>query len=305
MKVLLTGASSFTGMWFARALADAGHEVTSTLTRGLDDYAGVRRKRVDRLPGNLAFHTTFGSPRFVRLVEASSFEVLCHHGAQVGDYRDPDFDVPGAVQLNTNNGRRALAVMKASGLRAVVVTGSVAEPWEGNGGHDEPWRAMYPYGIAKAATAAMFQHWCRDLGLGLGKFVVPNPFGPYEDGRLCAAMVAAWKRGEAAEIPTPSYVRDFIHVDLLAKRYAAFVADIPGNGYAARRPGNYVETVGEFARRYAREIGPRLELKAEVRLLEQVDFSEPMVRVNSYCAADPSWDERRAWDAIAEYYRGA
>ena len=33
MKLLLTGCSSFTGYWFAKCLAEAGHEVVATLTR--------------------------------------------------------------------------------------------------------------------------------------------------------------------------------------------------------------------------------------------------------------------------------
>ena len=44
MRVLLTGGSSFTGCWFARGLALAGHEVTATLRSS--SYDGVRAERV-------------------------------------------------------------------------------------------------------------------------------------------------------------------------------------------------------------------------------------------------------------------
>jgi UDP-glucose 4-epimerase len=297
VKILLTGASSFTGMHFARALADAGHDVTCTLTKGLGDYGGVRKIRISCLPGKLAFYTTFGSPRFMRLVEANGFDVLCHHGAQVGDYRDPDFDVPGAVQLDTNNGRRALIAMKANGLKAVVVTGSTAEPGEGGS------EAMYPYGVAKQATASLFRHWCQSLGVDFGKFVVSNPFGPYEDDRLCSRMVAAWRRGERFDVATPEYVRNFTHVGMLAGRYAAFAAGAPGKSLSRCCPGGYAESVGDFALRYAREVGARLGLAAEVRLLEQVDFSEPMARVVKDAMIPQCEAERACWNETADYYR--
>ena len=32
-KILLTGGSSFSGLWIAQALADAGHQVTAAVTR--------------------------------------------------------------------------------------------------------------------------------------------------------------------------------------------------------------------------------------------------------------------------------
>ena len=45
MRVLLTGASSFTGAWFVHALAEAGHEVVAPLRAagGYDDP--IRRRR--------------------------------------------------------------------------------------------------------------------------------------------------------------------------------------------------------------------------------------------------------------------
>ena len=46
MRILFTGASSFTGVWFARELADRGHEVVALYPRALADYADGRLERV-------------------------------------------------------------------------------------------------------------------------------------------------------------------------------------------------------------------------------------------------------------------
>ena len=40
MKVLLTGASSFTGYWFAKTLHSKGHEVVAPLRAPKDSYTG-------------------------------------------------------------------------------------------------------------------------------------------------------------------------------------------------------------------------------------------------------------------------
>ena len=110
MKVLLTGASSFTGFWFADALHAAGAHVVAPLRAAASSYAAnhpesVRTERVRRLKhiAEVVDEAPFGSPRFLDLARAGSFDLLCHHAARVGDYRSPDFDIAGAVSDNTLN----------------------------------------------------------------------------------------------------------------------------------------------------------------------------------------------------------
>jgi len=95
MRVLFTGASSFTGYWFVRELAAAGHQVAAAF-RGDGNYQGIRAERT-RLVRELCetrFGCAFGGDAFLDLARTTSggFDVLCHHGAEVGDYRSPDFD---------------------------------------------------------------------------------------------------------------------------------------------------------------------------------------------------------------------
>jgi UDP-glucose 4-epimerase len=66
-----------------------------------------------------------------------------------------------------------------------------------------------------------------------------------------------------------------------------------------------VETQGDFACRFAREIGPRLDMPTPLVLAQQTQFAEPLMRVNSQRAEQlvPGWDEARGWDEAAAYYR--
>src|SRR3954468_21996071 len=103
MRILLTGASSFTGYWFVRELTAAGHEIVAAF-RGDGQYAGIRAERT-RMVAELCevrFGCPFGSDEFQDLIkmDTSSFDVLCHHGAEVGDYRSPDFDPYRAAAAN-------------------------------------------------------------------------------------------------------------------------------------------------------------------------------------------------------------
>ena len=298
------GASSFTGYWFARELAAAGHHVVAPLRGAQGSYEGLRGRRVRELErcAEVVWASPFGETRFLDLIAGQGFDLLCHHAARVADYRSPDFDVVAALAENTREFPRVLRTMREKGMRGVVLTGSVFEAEEGTG--NLPLRAFSPYGVSKGLTAQLVSYWCAVLGVPLGKFVIPNPFGPFEEPRFCSFLVKTWREGKAAEVRTPDYVRDNIHVDLLAKVYAAFAAATAGSsGFSRANPSGYVETQGAFAQRFAREVGPRLSLDAAIVLGRQTDFSEPLARHNTEPAAIAGWSESRAWDELAAFYR--
>lgn len=305
MKILLTGASSFTGFWFARELATAGHSILAPLRGAPDSYSGTRGERIKLLAehAEIVWSCSFGDARFLDLAK-SGFDLLCHHAARVTDYRSLDFDVAAALAENTRQLPQVLRTLADGGLKGMLLTGSVFEANEGAG--NDTWRAFSPYGLSKGCTAAVTRFWCNELRIPLGKFVIPNPFGPYEEARFCAFLINTWRKGEIAEVRVPSYVRDNIHVDLLAKVYAEFAgATAGGPAFARTNPSGYVETQGAFALRYAREVAPRLGVEGRVKLLEQTDFSEPLVRINTQpaIASYYKWSETAAWDRIAEYYK--
>ncbi|MGA9451907.1 MAG: NAD(P)-dependent oxidoreductase [Verrucomicrobiia bacterium] len=306
MKILFSGASSFTGFWFVKTLAAAGHEIACPLTGDLEHYADVRRQRVEQLKplGRFIPQAPFGSENFLRAARENRFDLLCHHAAEVRNYKSPDFDASRALHHNTLNLRAVLAVMKPRGLKAVILTGTVFEPDEGAG--DEPLRAFSPYGLSKGMTFQFFRYCCYEAGVPLGKFVIPNPFGPLEEVRFTAYLMRNWREGKPAGVKTPDYLRDNIHVDLLAAVYSQFVsrAATMKNGFIKTNPSGYVEKQGQFAQRVAREVKARTRWACELELAKQEDFSEPLNRANIEPASRlvPDWNEQKAWDDFAGFY---
>ena len=308
MRVLFTGASSFTGYWFSRELSAAGGEVHAIFRQ--PDIASyeepIRRQRVAlaREFTHPIFTCSFGDARFLQAIrEAAPFDVLCHHAAEVTNYHSPDFDVEAAVASNTRNLAAVFEAMKATGCRNLVLTGSVFERDEGAGSDGLP--SFSPYGESKALTYERFRDLANEFGLLLGKFVIPNPFGPYEEPRFTNYLVQSWRRGGVPGVRTPAYVRDNIHVSLLAQVYALYVRDVvAGNAPEKTNPSGYIETQGEFAQRFAREMRPRLNIPCELTLAEQTDFPEPLVRTNTEDAQPlaPHWNEGAAWDEVAAFY---
>jgi len=306
MRALLTGASSFLGYWFVAKLKAAGFEVVAPLRGAPAAYDGVRAERARMLAevSEVVPDCPFGSPAFMDIVAGRGFDVLCHHAARVTDYRSLDFNMVQALAENTRNIRGIIEAMLKGGLRAVVFTGTVFEANEGAG--NAPMRAFSPYGLSKGLTADVVRHWCIHYGVPFGKFVVSNPFGPFEEPRFCTYLIKTWRAGQVAEVRTPRYLRDNIHADLVALAYASFVKRTVETWISDKfGPMGYAETQGAFTERYAEAMRPRLGLDCGVRLLEQTDFSEPLARINTnpLDTAALGWSEAKAWDAIADFYR--
>ena len=304
-RILLTGASSFTGLWIAEALAAAGHEVVAPLTRETDAYPGLRGERVARLAGSAArvFATPLDSDRFRDLARTGRFDVFAHHAADIPGYRSPDYDVAAGVARNLAGAEGAVRAAAAGGCRALISTATVFEPGEGGEGPDAP--AVSPYGVSKGLTGQALAAYAAEAGLSFGRFVIANPFGVLEEGRMAWSLFQAWFRGEPGRVLTPAYVRDNQPVPDLAAAYARLAQTLLAAAGPVRthaRPSGLVGTQGDFARRLAAEAGPRLGLACDLVLNDQVDFPEPRVRVNDEPCLPPGWTGEAFFDAYCAYY---
>lgn len=297
--VLLTGASSFTGLWMADGLAGEGWHVVAPLRRAADDYAGVRAERVKVLAdvAEVVFEAPVASAAFRDLIAARRPELFAHHAADIPGYRDPGYDVEAGVARNMTGMAEAIAAFAAAGGAALLATGTYFE--SGEGGGDE---AASPYGLSKALTNAAQRELAHGAGLGFGKFVIPAPFGPWEEGRLVWSLFQAWTKGAPAEIRTPDYVRDHLPAPYLALAYAWAAARLSEDGgEPVFRPSGYVERIGDFAARTAAEVRARTSLACEIVEHAQTDFPEPKRRANSEPLLDDT-EEQPFWDIYVDYY---
>lgn len=308
MRILFTGASSFTGYWFVKTLAAAGHEVTATFTAAdIAQYSGLRRQRIEALPASVerSYDITFGSEKLLTLIARNEWDLFCHHGAVVGStYKSGSFDGEAALRSNTLNAATVLEALKKSGCSRMMLTGTYFETGEGAASESE---AVSPYGLSKTLTWQAFRYLCDQQAITLGKFVIPNPFGALEESRLSSYLAKCWLAGVEPSLKTPDYVRDYIPVDLMAASYLESVEalTLQETGIAHFSPSFWVESNLAFAHRMSQQLAPILGVDCPVCAETQTDFSEPLSRHNTQplAAADFEWDEGVFWNQLASYYQ--
>ena len=67
-------------------------------------YSGIRARRIQQLKSicKLVPDAPFGSDAFLKLVSDDGlWNLLCHHAANVTNYKSADFDIHHAAQANT------------------------------------------------------------------------------------------------------------------------------------------------------------------------------------------------------------
>jgi nucleoside-diphosphate-sugar epimerase len=306
MKVLFTGAASFTGFWFVKTLASHGYDLICPLRGKVANKDVLKQKRLSLIEevAELVEDAAFGSKRFLSLADSFSFDCICHHASEVRDYRSPAFDVSAALASNTFNLPRVLETFEGT---PILLTGSVFEHYEGV--NNDSREAVSPYGLSKGLTYDYFRFYCEKVGSQLGKFIIANPFGPFEDKRFTAHLMKSWKAGKVAEVKTPNYIRDNIPVDYLSIRYADYTTQIVSGfneSHSRMSPSGYIGSLRDFVALVANEVSSRTNWKCDYILAKQEDFSEPLTRTNQEKPFDKSgqWQESHFWDAFVDYYQG-
>ncbi len=165
--------------------------------------------------------------------------------------------------------------------------------------------AISPYGLSKGLTSDVWQYIALNAGFKLGKFVIPNPFGPYEEARYTSYLAKCWLEKTKASVDFPLYIRDNIPISLLAKAYAGFAESLTEEvGFSKFSPSFRPESQVSFVENFSKEMQKRWNVDCEYEVKNQVNFPEPRVRINSDLinTSDYHWDESLAWDDLANFY---
>ena len=303
MRILITGPTSFSGVYFIEALKSAGHEVITTFTEdSLQKYNGVRLLRAQKSLQYAESHfgISFGDQAFLSLLESESIDIFCHHGAWTQNYNSIDYDFETAYQVNNRAMPRVCQALQSAGCKAIILSGSIFE------GGVQGRQAFSAYGLIKQLTSETTMFYGKHFGMHVSRFIIPNPFGALDNPKLIHYLCREWYAGRVAQIRTPLYIRDNIHVELLAKGFVYWIENMPIEaGDSVFFPSGYRSSMGDFVEMVASKMRERLGMECYYALQKQTDFSQPMVLVNETPLQTlfPDWNASTAWDALAKHQK--
>ena len=309
LSIFFTGASSFTGYWFVRSLARSGNRVTCLFTKpNLQGYAGLRRKRVQLLLAEPRVFPVWGSllrdSEVTRLlINSDRWDVFCHHAAEARNHKSPDFNPLTAAASDIEGLESALNAFKLRSGKSLVFSGTYFESGKGLDGDGAP--AFSPYAVSKSLAAEIAKFYAHRLGIAVTKFVMANPFGPYEERGFTTYLAREWLAGRVPSVQTPEYLRDNVPVTLMASHYTACVlSSLEASRYREITTSGYAGKQGVFALEFALRLGPFLG-KCPLKIESQSEFLEPRERMNSMDGSRPNWkpaEEDQFWSELAEFY---
>ena len=310
LSIFFTGASSFTGYWFVRSLARSGNRVTCLFTKpNLQGYAGLRRKRVQLLLAEPRVVPVWGSllrdSEVMRLlINSDRWDVFCHHAAEARNHKSPDFNPLTAAASDIEGLESALNAFKLRSGKSLVFSGTYFESGKGLDGDGAP--AFSPYAVSKSLAAEIAKFYAHRLGIAVTKFVMANPFGPYEERGFTTYLAREWLASRVPSVQTPEYKRDNVPVTLMASHYVACVqSSLNAPRYREIATSGYAGKQGTFAREFALRLCPFFG-KCPLRIERQLKFEEPLERMNLIEGSRPNWDpadENKFWQALADFYR--
>ncbi len=277
IRTLVTGATGFVGAPALGHLVTAGHDIHAVSTRPQPVINGVTWHSGDLLEASTA----------AALVATVQPERLLH----LAWYAEPGrfWDSPENLRWVEATLRLLRAFADAGGQRAVLAGTCAEYDWSMEGvcsEQDTPLRPATLYGVSKDATRRVAMAFADSAGFELAYGRIFFLYGPREPpGRLFPLVTRALLAGEHAKVTEGTQVRDFMHVDDVARAFVAVLdSEIQGAVNIASGTGvelrELVQLIGAAAQRpelidfgaIPQRPGEPAALIADVRRLRGVGF---------------------------------
>lgn len=219
MKVLVTGAAGFIGSHTCERLLRAGHDVTGIddLSTGtLDNLSGPLHSEGFRLA-----QLDIVSAEAADLVRTTRPDVLVHLAAQM-DVRKSVADPLADARVNVLGTVQVLTAAAQAGTTRIVFASSggtvYGEPGASPVPEDAALSPLSPYGAAKVSGEAYVAAFGGLYGLSTCSLALANVYGPRQDPRGEAGVVAIFARALLSGRTTRIFgdgdaVRDYVYVD--------------------------------------------------------------------------------------------
>jgi UDP-glucose 4-epimerase len=304
MNIVITGISSFTGLYFVKELHRRKHNIFGVHQSSFPSYSSPHKERVTAAISYCqeSVQASFGEQSFCSFIQQIPIDVYCHHGAYTTNYNAVDFPIQYAVEKNTKNLSTVANILREKKCHSIAVSSSIFAGHGPISSSDVPFSG---YGESKWQTDQLFLDACKKHQLRWARYVIPNPFGPQDNPKFLYEMGNKWSLGEPLVLKTPDFIRDNIHVRLLAEHYASWIENLQSQPSQIQSfPSGYVEKIGDFAERVAIEMRKRTGWACDIQRSKKPMDNQPTTLHNTEVIKHrPFTQEQTDWDLLAEWFQ--
>lgn len=294
-RVVVSGISSFTGLWVATALAGEGYDVVGFCTRpNLESYDGLARIRLDQVLKagvTLEFGISSDDGTMSRWFSRQSSTYFVYHHHFMTNFRSPQYDLERARQVGINALPELVEALKQCGVKGVIYSSTY---------FDQASKEVSPYGYSKREVWNKLESLCKDANIPVSKVVIANPIGPFEnEDRVIPQMILASLERKPFEMRSPSGFSYPIPVTELAESYTRAMAELSKGVARVFSPSLGPMSNRELAQTALQEL---IERRLEIRPCE-LRFGSEVAPKFEFTEANVSCNWTRFWNFYADHYR--
>lgn len=235
-KVAITGGTSATAVWIARAFSLKGWQTFGLCSRPENFYSGLKKERIMWLKtqSSVSFNIRSENDDFIPWVKANKPAIWVHHHHLVENYNKPNYDYERSLREGVAPLMKLVSTLKENNCRGIILTGSYFEPGE-KASNDTT------YGKSKAEVSKALTHLAKAHQIRFSKIVVPDPVGPLEnEDRFLPQFIKAFKENRKFNLTTPSLIADHISMVELGKIYEQTAHDLLVSKGLVIKPSGWV-----------------------------------------------------------------
>jgi UDP-glucose 4-epimerase len=178
--VAISGASSFTGIWIARAFHERGYSVHALLSSQEGSYTDIKAVRVRFLQQHATLHHNVRAENgsMATWIEKNSPSLWIHHHHFMENFRNKDYDLTQAEAVGIEPLLKIVDALAKASCAGMIYSGTYFEPGEGGQAEDAP---ATPYAISKKKVWKHLLNETQKASLPISKVVIANPIGPFEN----------------------------------------------------------------------------------------------------------------------------
>ncbi len=251
-SIAITGVSSFTGHWIARAFSEAGWKVHGLCSRSKDAYQGMALQRLENLPQSIHLHFEVSSFRMADWIQEFHPTLWVHHFHYMENFRKPSYDLKQMRATCLDPLPAVVTALRENAAKGVIYSSTYFAPEEGGVEFEH---SVSPYGESKAQVRNQLQSLCREAKLPFSQIVIPNPVGAFENGdRLIPQLIAHAKQSESFLLKDPDAIFDNLPVRELAKVYVDSALELLAGRPTVRRPSGWIGPAKDWVTKVQKEL---------------------------------------------------